>query len=31
VETAALLFEPNTVVNTGSAGGELTAEVEVLD
>jgi mannose-6-phosphate isomerase-like protein (cupin superfamily) len=31
VETAALLFEPNTVVNTGDAGGEMTAQVQVLD
>jgi mannose-6-phosphate isomerase-like protein (cupin superfamily) len=30
-ETAALLFEPNTVVNTGDAGGDLTATVETLD
>jgi mannose-6-phosphate isomerase-like protein (cupin superfamily) len=30
VETAALLFEPNTVVNTGAAGGSLTAAVEEL-
>lgn len=30
VETAALLFEPNSVVNTGDAGGELTAAVEDL-
>jgi mannose-6-phosphate isomerase-like protein (cupin superfamily) len=29
-ETAVLLFEPNSVVNTGDAGGELTAEVEPL-
>ena len=27
-ETAVLLFEPGNVVNTGDAGGELTAEVE---
>jgi mannose-6-phosphate isomerase-like protein (cupin superfamily) len=29
-ETAVLLLEPSTVVNTGDAGGELTAEVEEL-
>jgi mannose-6-phosphate isomerase-like protein (cupin superfamily) len=29
-ETALLLFEPSSVVNTGGAGGELTAEVEHL-
>jgi mannose-6-phosphate isomerase-like protein (cupin superfamily) len=29
-ETALLLFEPSDVVNTGDAGGELTAEVETL-
>jgi mannose-6-phosphate isomerase-like protein (cupin superfamily) len=29
-ETAVLLFEPGNVVNTGDAGGELTAEVENL-
>jgi mannose-6-phosphate isomerase-like protein (cupin superfamily) len=29
-ETAVLLLEPGTVVNTGDAGGELTAEVEEL-
>ena len=29
-ETALLLFEPGNVVNTGDAGGELTAEVEQL-
>jgi mannose-6-phosphate isomerase-like protein (cupin superfamily) len=29
-ETALLLFEPGSVVNTGNAGGELTAEVEHL-
>jgi mannose-6-phosphate isomerase-like protein (cupin superfamily) len=29
-ETAVLLFEPGTVVNTGDAGGDLTAEVEEL-
>ena len=28
--TALLLFEPSSVVNTGDAGGELTAEVEHL-
>jgi len=26
-----LLLEPSSVVNTGDAGGELTAEVERLD
>jgi mannose-6-phosphate isomerase-like protein (cupin superfamily) len=30
VETAVLLLEPRDVVNTGSAGGPLTAEVETL-
>jgi hypothetical protein len=30
VETAALLPEPGSVVNTGDAGGELTAEVHTL-
>lgn len=30
-ETAALLFEPHTVVNTGDAGGPLTTTVETLD
>jgi mannose-6-phosphate isomerase-like protein (cupin superfamily) len=30
VETALLLIEPRTVVNTGDAGGALTAEVETL-
>jgi mannose-6-phosphate isomerase-like protein (cupin superfamily) len=30
VETAVLLLEPGSVVNTGDAGGELTAEVETL-
>jgi mannose-6-phosphate isomerase-like protein (cupin superfamily) len=30
VETAVLLLEPGMVVNTGDAGGELTAEVEEL-
>jgi mannose-6-phosphate isomerase-like protein (cupin superfamily) len=30
VETAVLLLEPRGVVNTGSAGGALTAEVETL-
>ena len=30
VETAVLLLEPGSVVNTGDAGGELTAEVEPL-
>jgi mannose-6-phosphate isomerase-like protein (cupin superfamily) len=29
-ETAVLLVEPGTVINTGDAGGELTAEVEEL-
>ena len=29
-ETALLLFEPSDVVNTGDAGGQLTAEVEQL-
>lgn len=29
-ETAVLLLEPGSVVNTGDAGGELTAEVENL-
>lgn len=29
-ETAVLLFEPSAVINTGDAGGELTAEVEEL-
>lgn len=29
-ETAVLLLEPSSVVNTGDAGGELTAEVETL-
>ncbi len=29
-ETAVLLFEPGTVINTGDAGGELTAEVQEL-
>jgi mannose-6-phosphate isomerase-like protein (cupin superfamily) len=29
-ETALLLFEPGDVVNTGDAGGDLTAEVEPL-
>jgi mannose-6-phosphate isomerase-like protein (cupin superfamily) len=29
-EAAVLLFEPSTVINTGDAGGELTAEVEEL-
>jgi len=29
-ETAVLLLEPGSVVNTGDAGGELTAEVEQL-
>lgn len=30
VETALLLMEPRSVVNTGDAGGDLTAEVEDL-
>ncbi|MGH3406093.1 MAG: cupin domain-containing protein [Streptosporangiaceae bacterium] len=30
IETAVLLLEPASVVNTGDAGGELTAEVETL-
>jgi mannose-6-phosphate isomerase-like protein (cupin superfamily) len=30
IETAALLLEPSSVVNTGDAGGELTADVETL-
>jgi len=30
VETALLLLEPSRVVNTGDAGGELTAEIETL-
>jgi mannose-6-phosphate isomerase-like protein (cupin superfamily) len=29
-ETALLLFEPSSVINTGDAGGELTADVEEL-
>ena len=29
-ETAVLLLEPSSVVNTGDAGGDLTAEVESL-
>lgn len=29
-ETAVLLFEPSAVINTGDAGGDLTAEVEEL-
>jgi mannose-6-phosphate isomerase-like protein (cupin superfamily) len=29
-ETAVLLLEPANVVNTGDAGGDLTAEVETL-
>jgi mannose-6-phosphate isomerase-like protein (cupin superfamily) len=29
-ETALLLLEPGSVVNSGDAGGELTAEVEHL-
>lgn len=30
IETAVLLLEPASVINTGDAGGELTAEVEEL-
>ena len=30
-EAAVLLLEPSSVINTGDAGGELTAEVEELD
>lgn len=30
IETAVLLLEPSSVVNTGDAGGSLTAEVETL-
>ena len=30
VETALMLLEPGSVVNTGDAGGELTAEVQTL-
>jgi mannose-6-phosphate isomerase-like protein (cupin superfamily) len=30
IETAVLLLEPSNVVNTGDAGGELTASVETL-
>ena len=30
IETAVLLLEPASVVNTGDAGGEFTAEVETL-
>jgi mannose-6-phosphate isomerase-like protein (cupin superfamily) len=29
-ETSVLLLEPSSVVNTGDAGGEMTAEVETL-
>jgi mannose-6-phosphate isomerase-like protein (cupin superfamily) len=29
-ETAVMLLEPSSVVNTGDAGGDLTAEVETL-
>ena len=29
-ETALLLLEPSSVVNTGDAGGDLTSEVETL-
>jgi mannose-6-phosphate isomerase-like protein (cupin superfamily) len=29
-ETAVLLLEPSSVINTGDAGGEFTAEVETL-
>jgi mannose-6-phosphate isomerase-like protein (cupin superfamily) len=31
VKTSILLFEPSSVVNTGDAGGDLTAVVETLD
>jgi mannose-6-phosphate isomerase-like protein (cupin superfamily) len=30
VETAVLLLEPSSVINTGDAGGEFTADVETL-
>ena len=30
IETAVLLLEPSSVINTGDAGGEFTAEVETL-
>jgi mannose-6-phosphate isomerase-like protein (cupin superfamily) len=30
IETALMLLEPSNVVNTGDAGGELTAEIETL-
>jgi len=30
VETAVLLLEPSSVINTGNAGGEFTADVETL-
>jgi hypothetical protein len=30
VETAVLLLEPRSVINTGDAGGEFTADVETL-
>ena len=30
LETVLMLLEPSSVVNTGDAGGELTAEVETL-
>ena len=30
IETAVLLLEPSSVINTGDAGGALTAEVETL-
>ncbi len=30
IESAVLLLEPSSVVNTGDAGGELTADVETL-
>ena len=30
IETAVLLLEPSSVVNTSDAGGELTADVETL-
>ena len=30
VETAVLLIEPSGVVNTGDAGGDMTAELQTL-
>jgi len=30
IETAVLLLEPGSVVNTGDAAGEFTADVETL-